>query len=205
MMDTVEKDGLIWPASDTICYDCIIKDIPFLREAVGYCTQTRTAIQAGGNAGMYPVELADHFDRVFTFEPEPLNFFCLERNTAHLVDVQAINGVLGDSREPVGISGWEPNCGSYEVSGDGDIQQIVIDDMELTDLDFLQLDVQGFEGRVIKGAITTIQRSHPVIMLEEGYGITPHGLLKTLGYVEVTSTRPGNKSGVRDTVYVYQA
>jgi FkbM family methyltransferase len=204
-MDTVEKDGLLWPATDTICYDCIIKDIPFLIEAVGYCTQTRTAIQAGGNAGMYPVELANHFDRVFTFEPEPLNFFCLERNTAHLVDVQAINGVLGDAREPVSINGWEPNCGSYEVSGDGDIQQIVIDDMELTDLDFIQLDVQGFEGRVINGAITTIQHSHPVIMLEEGYGATPTALLKTLGYVQVASTRPGNKSGVRDTVYAYQA
>ena len=204
-MDTVNKGGLIWPAADTICYDCIIQDIPFLREAVGYCTQHRTVIQAGGNAGMYPVELADHFDRVFTFEPEPLNFFCLERNTAHLVDVQAINGVLGDSREPVSISGWEPNCGSYEVSGDGDIQQLVIDDIGLTDLDFIQLDVQGFEGRALKGAIDTIQRSHPVIMLEEGYGTTPLALLKTLGYVQVASTRPGNKSGVRDVVYVYQA
>ena len=94
-MDTVEKGGLIWPATDTICYDCILQDIPFLTEAVGYCTQHRTAIQAGGNAGMYPVELANHFSRIFTFEPEPLNFFCLERNTSHLVDVQAIQRRLG--------------------------------------------------------------------------------------------------------------
>lgn len=204
-MNTVEKDGLLWPATDTICYDCILQDIPFLIEAVGYCTQHRTAIQAGGNAGMYPVELSSHFARIFTFEPEPLNFFCLKHNTSHLAGVQAINGVLGDSREPVSINGWEPNCGSYEVSGEGDIQQTVIDDMNLTDLDFLQLDVQGFEGRVLKGAIGTIQHSHPVIMLEEGYGTTPIALLKVLGYKEVISTRPGNKSGVRDTVYVHQA
>ena len=34
----------------------------------------------------------------------------------------------------------------------------------------------------------------------------PHltALLKTLGYEEVASTRPANKSGVRDTVYVYE-
>lgn len=198
------RDGLVWPATDEICFDCIKKDVPFLIEALNYCTQLRTAIQAGGNAGMYPVVLSEHFDRVITFEPEALNYQCLEANTADIPNVQTINGIIGNSHHTVGLWGWEPNSGSYEVSGDGDVAQHIVDDFELTDVDFIQLDIQGFESAAIAGALETIAKSKPVIMLEEGHGLSPVPVLANLGYTEVAATRPANKSGIRDAVYVYR-
>jgi hypothetical protein len=34
-------------------------------------------LQAGGNAGFYVKKYAEIFKNVYTFEPEPLLFFCL--------------------------------------------------------------------------------------------------------------------------------
>jgi hypothetical protein len=39
--------------------------------------------------------------------------------------------------------------------------------MGLVDVDFIQLDIEGFELRALKGAAETITRSHPVIMVEQ--------------------------------------
>jgi len=199
-MSMVIKDGLYWPASDEICYDAIIKDIPFLQQAAKQCKKKRTVIQAGGNAGMYPVELAKHFKQVLTFEPEPLNFQCLTKNIENLDNVKATNAVLGDTNDTVGLKGWTPNCGAYEVSGAGDVEQIRIDDLKLTDVDLIQLDVQGYEGNVLRGGLETIKKCSPLIILEEGYGVTPLKLLEDLGYEAVTQTTV--KGRIRDTLYV---
>ena len=40
----------------------------------------RVCVQAGGHVGIYAVALAEHFDRVYTFEPEPENWECLCAN-----------------------------------------------------------------------------------------------------------------------------
>ena len=202
MTEVIEKNGLRWPATDEICYDVILKDVPFLHEAIALCEEKRTAVQAGGNAGMYPLEIAKHFDQVLTFEPEILNFECLVANTKTVPNITVVYGLLGDCHQLMGISGWKPNCGSYEVTGTGDIPQSMISDFNLKDLDFIQLDVQGYEGKVLQGGRETMERCKPVIMLEEGYGQTPRHFLQEMGYEEAIATRPINKSGVRDAVYV---
>jgi|GEM_PF-1224137 len=198
-MDTTVKGGLLWPASDEICFDAIQKDIFFMRRAVEMCEKRRTVVQAGGNAGMYPLEFAKHFDKVVTFEPDALNFHCLTENTRMQSNVEAHNGVLGDCNDPVALHGWLPNCGAWEVSGPGDIPQITLDELGLKDVDLIQLDVQGFEGRVLEGGRKTIERCMPMIILEEGYGVTPTAFLQEFGYeaADVSTT----KGRIRDTIY----
>ena len=199
-MNTVIKGGLVWPKTDEICYDCILKDVPFLKEATKFCKEKRTAIQAGGNAGMYPLELNSIFYRVLTFEPEDGNFHCLVENVSCHPSIKPYKGALGNEREGVCLSGWPPNSGAYKVSGKGTIKQYVIDDFNLKDVDFIQLDIQGSELKALYGAVETIERTHPVIMLEEGM-VDCVPFLRELGYEEVAATRPAGKSGIRDAVY----
>ena len=45
-----------------------------------YCENKRVMIQAGGNAGYYVKKYAELFDYVYTFEPLPLLFYCLNLN-----------------------------------------------------------------------------------------------------------------------------
>lgn len=199
--DVTTREGYVWPSTDEHGFPCIYGERHFLLDAVSFCPQYRTAIQAGGNAGMYPSLLAELFDKVVTFEPEERNLYCLRKNTMKFDNVEIYEGVIGDSNDPVAISGWEPNCGSYEVCGPGDIKQYRIDDLDVGPVDFIQLDVQGFELRVLKGAIETIRRYSPVIQLEEGYGKDNNcaPFLMALGYEEVA--RSGKPNRITDAVY----
>jgi hypothetical protein len=66
-----------------------------------------------------------------------------------------------------------------------------LDDFELTP-DLIKMDVQGFEPYVLQGALTTLKRSSPVLMLEvEGTAIRNkiHSILKPLGYEPVAAAR----------------
>lgn len=56
-----------------------------------------------------------------------------------------------------------------------------IDNLAIDDLSLLQLDVEGFERRVLEGALETIRRNEPVIVLEDNRDDCAE-LLSSLGY-----------------------
>ena len=197
----------MWPAADQICYDCILQDVPFLEAAAKRCPRHRRAIQAGGNAGMYPLALANHFGRVVTFEPEETNHYCLVENTKDRDNIEVHNAALGNSHQAVKLWGWAPNSGSWEVAGAGTIPQMKLDDFGYDDVDFVQLDIQGCEWQALMGGEQTIKRCRPVLMVEETLG-NKSGLRQLLadwGYVEQAATGPADKSGVRDAVYTCES
>lgn len=198
------RDGLMWPAADDVAYEHIKMYLPLLLLAARQPKQHRTAIQAGGNAGMYPAALAGFFDRVLTFEPEPLNYECLVYNCREFRHVETRQAILGDSHTRVGMvqnQGLKNgelcvNTGAFHVEGDGDIEQVRIDDLNLVDVDFIQLDVEGYELKALKGAQKTIEKCSPVIMLEQyGQGEDPEPFVKELGYVKIVK-------GLFDCLYV---
>jgi len=66
-----------------------------------------------------------------------------------------------------------------------------LDDFEL-DPDLIKMDVQGFEPYVLQGALTTLERSAPVLMLEvEGKAVRGQiqAVLGPLGYAPVAAAR----------------
>lgn len=186
-------NGFWWPDNDRVAYQIISSEVGFLDEAIKYCPETNLVIQAGGNAGIYPLYLADRFTTVITIEPDVQNYECLVINTeGH--NIYPLKGALGDKRRMVGLTRHVENSGATNITTGDEVQMYTIDDMGL-DPDFIQLDIEGFEYPAIQGALETIERCHPVIMIEEAnhgerYG---HGkgaaskLLKALGYDLVAS------------------
>ena len=77
------------------------------------------------------------------------------------------------------------------------ISLIPIDHLAIDDLSILQLDVEGFERRVLEGALETIARNEPVIVLEDNRDDCEE-LLSSLGY-----TRSGQVAG--DHLYLTAA
>ena len=205
--EIVLREGWAWPKEDGVAFDHIKMYLPLLRLAARQATERRVAIQAGGNAGIHPVELAALFDRVITFEPEQLNFECLKMNAQEFNNIEAHCGVLGDSVAPVGLKRVQgvndgelcENTGAWKVSGQGgDIPQQRIDDLGLEHLDFIQLDVEGYELKVLQGGRETIERCSPVIMVEiVDHGENPESFLEDLGYHRIIK-------GNFDHVYVRQ-
>jgi len=169
-------DGDYWPAADVECRPAIMKTYRDADFAMAYCQQKKVAIQAGGNCGIWARYLADHFDHVYTFEPDITNFLCLNLNVPN-DNVIRMQAALGIKNGPVSVYKADNNVGAHFTSiAGGTIPQIRIDDLRLPSCDLIQLDVEGFEYFALRGAKKTILKHRPVLMLEDkGHG-RRHGL-----------------------------
>jgi len=131
-------------------------------------------VQAGGNCGMQIAKFAEYFDVVYTFEPDPINFYCLVNNLLY-DNVIKLQCCLGDNHELVSMTTFDGETGGFYVNkNNGFIPTVKVDDMNLNRCDFIQLDVEGYQLFALKGALNTIQKFKPLICVEfdwlERYG-----------------------------------
>lgn len=191
----IQIRGLWWPADVGEKWRHSLKHVHSVEWAIAQCRSHRCAVQAGGNIGLWPRRLAAAFDVVLTFEPEPISRACLERNVPK--NVLVTGAALGQADGTCSIR--RQSLGSHTIEAGGEIPVIPIDSLDLEDLDFLQLDVEGYEWHALMGGLETITRCAPVIQVElrnftQAYGHSDEEvrrLLASLGYL-LASTQPGN-------------
>lgn len=172
----VEIEGTLWPAEDRDASPAVFGTLTDLERYIAACPVRRLAVQAGGNVGIWPRELARHFDRVVTFEPDPRNFHCLTHNCT-TGNIAAYEAALGAEPALAGLDREPGNCGATRLAGEGTVNVITLDSLALDHCDLLQLDVEGYELQALQGAQETIARCAPLIVLElkghgERYGYT---------------------------------
>ena len=160
--------------------------------ALKYCTQHRVALDVGGHVGLWSYNMAHEFGAVYAFEPVAAHRECFEKNLAGVgqhVHLKAL--ALGAVAGSVSIATEEGSSGNSTVSGLGDIPMVTLDSLGILDVDFVKIDVEGYEENVIRGGAETIKRDKPVIIVEQKrdmaakLGLTTLGavaFLKTLGY-----------------------
>lgn len=212
---TPTEQGWMWPKADTSIIHFSYTVPKYFDVYKQYLGQGKVAIQAGGHFGMHPRVLAKLFETVYTFEPDSYSFHCLVNN-CQLKNIKKFNCILGDTH---GLSyqkyDGQHNRGvnNYAVPSEGEtpitqirdegnvdeyalvnIPQMCIDDLNLSNCDLIHLDVESSEDRVIKGAINTLQKFKPVLILES-LDIEGHELLYSLGYSKVYAN-------VGDSVFV---
>lgn len=162
-----ERDGLMWPRSDTVLWECA-RAFGVLQEATKLCKQHRIAIQAGGACGTFPRWLSQHFEHVYTWEPDPLNFICLVFNTKDRPNVTRLQAGIGLRSMPIAITPKPGNVGAGYLDGYGNIP--VISGMALGHMavDLIQLDVEGMELDALRSLEWFFAEGHkPVIVTEE--------------------------------------
>jgi FkbM family methyltransferase len=188
--------GYWWPDDVEQKWEHALRHVRSLEWALAHAQKTgrtRVAVQAGGNMGLWPRRMADVFLRVVTFEPDAESRACLVRNVDARVEVCA--EALG--AEP----GWcdikHRSLGSHQVVGGADVPVTTIDALGLMELDFLQLDIEGYEWHALQGAAVTLARCRPLVQLElrgftEKYGASDAAVVAFLarfGYREVSRQR----------------
>lgn len=139
---------------------------------------------------MYPRFYRNYFDCVYTFEPDPTNYYCLERNC----DVEGIfhqNAALGAEEKYVSLDapnapGEENNVGMYTVNEKpGVVRMTTVDSLNLGACDLIHFDLEGYETQALMGAINTIEKYNPIIITEKSSGQT---FLESIGYEKVKKT-----------------
>jgi len=174
-------NGIYWPIKDSggnitstyantgsTCYKLMFEfpDVPLNISKL--VKKKRVVLQAGGNVGFYVKKYADIFENVYTFEPEPLSFFCLNLNVTN-PNVFKFQACLGDSHECVNLFNacdTPLGHGGSHVIGAGLTPTLMIDDLNLEICDLIHLDIEGYEKKALLGGIKTINRCKPVIVIE---------------------------------------
>jgi len=192
---------LFWHKDDTGSFgslddgplrDWIVNWPKFKNELIKRGWGFHKVLQAGGNLGMYARFYLNHFDKVVSIEPDPVNFYYLVNNTQS-DRCTKLQMALGDTQKLVNLKRRNyANRGTFSINPrdidlnhDIEVMQTTIDSLQLPDIDLIHLDVEGHEEAVIMGAQATIRLLKPAIITELGRG---HELLKNLGYSFILSS-----------------
>lgn len=195
---------MYWPKGDDGAFLAPLKDwqetIEVIMESV---EKNNVVVQAGGCCGMYPVFFSSLFTKVYTFEPDDLNYFCLEKNISSYKNVFAQKKALHDDETSCTMlkaspGGDEMNVGMHRIGkiGEGETETTTIDSLQLDDCDLIHLDAEGHEVPILYGAADTISKFKPVVVLEDNPGIA-EVVMNMFGYVKVQDFR-------MDKLYIHQ-
>lgn len=191
----VFEDGYWWPSKDKLLRNYGPSSLKGIPKLISQVKGFDVAVQAGGNVGLWPKELAKHFDRVITFEPDELNFQCLCRNCPE-TNIEKHSAALGEVHERKGMVRDPSNCGAHALVDGDEVSVKTIDSLNLPACDLIQLDIEGYELFALKGAEKTINRFKPTLCIELkslglNYGINDSATvewLKSHGYREAGKT-----------------
>lgn len=143
-----------------------------------HITNCRRAIDIGANIGKYSYALSKYFNSVDAFEPNIECSKMLRAYASRKSNITIHNVGLSNNTENVtlyipllkGKSGLDAGLASLNDPG-RDCRHLSItlqrlDDFNFKNVDFIKIDVEGHEYEVMEGAIETIRREKPVLLVE---------------------------------------
>ena len=135
----------------------------------------RTALDVGANRGNHAAFMRRHSHRLFAFEPHPFEYQRLATLFAGDGQVTALKLGLSDTDGELPFRLDEANSGisTFEI-GDGVANAVssvrtgdaFAADHALRDIDFIKIDVEGHEAKVLRGLSGVIRDQRPVIIME---------------------------------------
>ena len=141
-------------------------------------------LDGGANIGFHTIQFAKlaNKGKVYAFEPQPLIFNVLSTNVLingaseiisqyrlGLSDKEDIETLTSMKNPGVSMTPYCINWGGRgftEKDGDEIATTIALDSFNIPKLDFIKLDIQGFEYKALIGGINTIKNNMPTIFIE---------------------------------------
>ena len=152
---TPDRNGEI---PDHHCKQTFVKSLP-------YIISHRNAVDIGCRDGEYTRYLHKHFQHVYCFDYRKRKLF---NKNVDLNKITHFQCALGEESKQVLASG----AGSlYNQSVPKEnwinVQLYALDQFDLDNIDYIKIDVDGFELPVLKGSINTIEKFSPILVLEQ--------------------------------------
>lgn len=143
-----------------------------------------TIIDGGANLGFHSIQFAKLANKgnIYCFEPQPLIYNLLSTNSllnGYSDIIKQYRLGLGDKLNqqlkmtPLKEQFFSENCINYggrgltdANEGEEEVHLTTIDNLNLSKLDLIKLDVQGFEMNALKGGEKTIKNNYPLMFIE---------------------------------------
>jgi FkbM family methyltransferase len=166
-------------------------------------------VDVGANIGYYTLMFAQVLGpagRIIAIEPSPENLTELKLNIERnkLRSVEIVPKAVGNVRKRVGL---RSGINSGVVRDDTpvySVEQDLIDNIITDPIDFMKLDIEGYEGFALEGAQRILTKFRPTVFLEihplelkqYGCGVGPIINRLSRNYDNVTMYEEKNMSGV---------
>ena len=128
-------------------------------------TQTRNGIDIGARWGSFTVQMHKFgFEHVYMAELRDIHFkgisynVDLSRATVYNYPIMNRSGTVSAAQKTITNKDF------------GELSCYSIDDMNVGNVDFIKIDVDGPDRLVLEGAVKTIEKYKPVIYIEHGEG-----------------------------------
>lgn len=142
-----------------------------------FCDRSSIALDIGANAGIFTFYMRQFSRLVIAFEP---NLECLNKLKARAVDNVVV--LFGGASDRIGIAElrYDPtNTGIGTLDPRNTLQQFQhvqtttfhvptfpVDALALKGVSFIKIDVEGHESAVLRGALQTLSRERPALLVE---------------------------------------
>ena len=194
-----------------------LRDLPTAKEPEepqvrSLIREGNVVLDIGANFGVFTKlfsELVGVDGSVMAFEPTPETFRTLSAgvNRLGLRNVKTFNKAVSDGVGTVtmqvpqyanakGDNLYEShivNSNASELSNSFRVQTVTIDSLQLSEVDFIKIDVEGHELQVVRGGAETIKRFRPTLMVEVTSPDTVAFVCEQLGYERPIAISAGNQ------------
>ena len=142
-------------------------------------------LEAGANIGYYTLLesiLVGKMGKILAIEPSPKNYAKLIENIKlnNIENVSTFNFACGDREGKIKflISKKSNRCTTIDNNKmliqpsdtiiDVDVMKLdtFLEEKNIEKIDFIRMDVEGYENHIIKGLVKTIQKFHPMFQIE---------------------------------------
>jgi|GEM_PF-2329848 len=138
-------------------------------------------LDIGANIGNHTNSFSPYFKTVYSFEPNPVVQLILRAN-AMGKNVQVIECGLSNQKNKVPFMQLFANLGASRITdqttADGQSIQVerlddIVTDLEIKNVSFIKMDVEGHEQQALEGGIKFLKREQPIIAMESFFKENP--------------------------------
>ena len=211
----IEKINDLWlPSDDAQIEQWRSKGVPFmqdncLKSFLKYCESQnkkfKRVLDIGAWCGTWSIAMEKYIMAIDTFEPNKTHFACLEKNVARYSDrIKANRIAIGDKNGLISLTNETATQNTRIKNEEGEIPMHTVDYFNYSDVEFIKIDVEGYEMRVLEGAHKTLtfndenQSNVQYIMIELNNNTKKYGssnleietYIKSLGFKILIKTWP---------------
>lgn len=141
-----------------------------LSKCFQHIKEKNTAIDIGAHCGFWSFYLSINFNKIFAFEPVDIFRECFSKNIRS-DNVELMPFAIGETNKLISLDIDFKNTGATHISNNVTLKKKVVmkklDEFKFENLDFVKIDVEGYESNVVRGAENTFKIHKPIIIIEQ--------------------------------------